>query len=106
MARIWDLLGLRLADLDDRERQSIRGRYEGGMRISFIRAGSPAARHGMRIGDILVGLDNFQTLGSDNLRYILGDDRVQQMAQLSFQIVRAGSPQPLQGNMDLRGARR
>lgn len=106
LTRTWDLLGLRLNAMDERDRQQIRGRYEGGMKVGSVRTGSAAARHGIRAGDILVGLDNYQTLGPENLRYILSDERLQAMTQLSFQIVRSGAPQPLQGSMDLRVARR
>ncbi len=106
VSKAWDLLGLRLAELDERDRSQIRGRYEGGMKITSVRSGSLAARHGMKSGDVLVGLDGYQTLGPDNLRFILSDERIVGMTAVSFQLVRTGLSQPLQGSLDFRAARR
>ncbi|MEZ6040150.1 MAG: trypsin-like peptidase domain-containing protein [Planctomycetaceae bacterium] len=106
VARAWEMFGIRLEALDDKDMRSVQGRYKGGMKISNVRQGGPAARHGLRNGDILVGLDDYETLGPANLRYILSEDRIRTMNSISFLIVRAGSVPPLTGAIDLRGVQR
>jgi serine protease Do len=104
--RVWELLGMRLTAVSDSDLVQLRGRYNGGMKISSVRRDSLAAIHGVRAGDILVGLDGFETLSADNIRYIMSDDRVQKMTSLPFLIVRPGSAVPLQGRIDLSSLRR
>lgn len=95
------LLGLTLARTGGDDAKLIRRPYKGGMRVQDVRANSPAARFGIRPGDVLVGLDGFETLSTSSLRYILRPARLRNLTTMSFQILRAGSP-PLQGTMDLR----
>ncbi len=106
LERTWELLGLRLAELDPSDMQQVRGRYNGGMKIISVRNGSMAARYGMRTGDILVGLDEYETLGVNSLRFILGEERLKTLNTMKFLIVRAGTVPPLAGNMDLKAVRR
>ena len=106
LAKVWEMFGARLESLDEREQQAVRGRYKGGMKITNVRSGGLASRHGLRTGDILVGLDDYETLGPANLRFILGEERLKSLNTLSFLIVRAGSVPPLTGTMDLRSIRR
>jgi hypothetical protein len=72
--------GLRLENLSETERHEIASkefpgarkpvRYNGGLRIVSVRAGSVASRF-VNDGDILLGLDGFETLGPTNISYIL-----------------------------------
>ena len=101
--QVSELFGLTLSPASSQDLQLLRGRYKGGMKVRQVRSGSPAARYGIRSGDVLVGLDGFQTLGTENLRYILRSERVQNLTTMSFQIIRRGSP-PLAGTMDVRAA--
>ncbi len=61
--------------------------------------GSKAERHGIRKGDLLLGLDRFETLNDRNLTYILQDSRLAKMKKLEFQIFRDGKA--LEGQIDL-----
>jgi serine protease Do len=103
LARVTELFGMDLSATDARDVRLIQGRYKGGMKILQVRSGSPASRFGIRAGDILVGLDGFETLGPANLRYILRGERLKSLTTMSFQILREGSP-ALAGTMDLRQA--
>lgn len=85
-----DLLGLQLRDLTVQERRSIGNRYRGGLTVVDVIAGSPSAVHGIRKGDILLGLDGFETLNDRNLTFILQDGRLKKLNSLSFQIFRRG----------------
>lgn len=102
--KAWHELGIRVASLSDRERRQLPSRYNGGMKILFVRSGSRGARFGLRNGDILVGLDGYETLGEANLKFVLGSERLKDMSQLSFQIVRNGN-RALMGKIDLSAPR-
>jgi len=105
----WELLGLQLQTLTESEKLEITGRtypgargnvkYNGGLRIVKVREGSPAARF-IREGDVLLGLDGFETLGSVNLSYILKAERIQKTNSMKCQIYRKGST-PVEGTISL-----
>jgi serine protease Do len=109
MKRAWELLGLRLEMLTDLEKREVSGRaypgpkgpvrYNGGLRVAAVRPNSVASGF-IRDGDILLGLDGFETLGAANLDYILGDARIRTMSSLKCQIYRKGS-NPLEGTLAL-----
>ncbi|MFO0979410.1 MAG: trypsin-like peptidase domain-containing protein [Planctomycetaceae bacterium] len=109
ITRTWDILGVKLAPLSDTEKVEITGRtypgakgpvrYNGGLRVVSVRPNSVAARI-LKEGDILLGLDGFETLGSNNLSYILGDNRIRQAKSMKCQYYRRGS-NPLEGTLQL-----
>lgn len=109
MNRAWELLGLRLEMLTEPEKREVSGRaypgpkgpvrYNGGLRVAAVRPNSVASRF-IRDGDILLGLDGFETLGAANLNYILADTRIRTMSSLKCQIYRRGS-NPLEGTLSL-----
>ena len=109
LTRAWDLLGLRLESLSEAEKQEVTSRsyagakgsvkYNGGLRIVGVKSGSVASRF-IREGDILLGLDGFETLGPVNLSYILKADRLQKTTSMKCQIYRKGST-PLEGTLSL-----
>ena len=105
--RAWALLGLRLESLSDVEKQEVtsrtypgaRGpvRYNGGLRIVEVKSDSVAAKF-VKEGDVLLGLDGFETLGPVNLNYILKQDRIQKATSMKCQIYRKGG-NPLEGTL-------
>lgn len=107
--RAWEILGLKLEPLTDVEKQEITGRtypgargpvqYHGGLRVVSVRPGSVASRI-LKEGDILLGLDGYETLGAPNLTYILGENRIRQMTAMKCQYYRRGS-NPLEGTLQL-----
>jgi hypothetical protein len=44
-------------------------RYRGGLKITELHSGGPAERAGLRVGDILVGVDRWETMSLDNLHF-------------------------------------
>ncbi len=109
MNRAWDLLGLRLENLNEVDRAEIAGkaypgarkpvRYNGGLRVVSVRSGSVASRF-VNEGDILLGLDGFETLGPTNISYILRDARISNSAPMKCQILRKGG-NPVEGTLTL-----
>ena len=99
--QIWQRFAVRVGRLSDRERRLLPSRYNGGMKILFVQSGGPGARHHLRNGDILVGLDGYETLADQNLAFVLQDSRLKNKDSISFQIVRNGD-QPLVGTISLK----
>jgi serine protease Do len=86
--RAWQLLGLRLTPAPVQTVQSLSTRYRGGMRVTAVRPSSPAAREGIRSGDILVGLHKWETTSLDNVAYILESEEFVQSQPAKFYILR------------------
>ena len=105
-SRVNSLLGMSLQDLTPRDRHLLDRharsdmKINGGMKIVAVRTGSPADRHGIYSGDILLGLDEFETLNDGNLEFILQDSRLRPLNSLSFHIFRE-SRGALVGSIDL-----
>ena len=99
-AKAERLLGLTLTTMTPQERRVIGNRYHGGMTVAHVAKQSKAARHGIRKGDVLLGLDGFETLSDRNLTFILQDSRLRKLKTLSFQIFRTGEG-ALVGHMKL-----
>lgn len=94
-------LGLQLNSISTQQKRMLGKRYNGGLQVVSVKAGSRADRHGIRKGDILLGLDGFETLNDRNLNFILQDNRLRKLKSLSFQIFRQGQG-ALVGHMDLQ----
>ncbi len=109
MATAWEMLGLRLSSLSEAETQEVTGktypglkgnvRYNGGLRVVEVRENGAAAKF-IKEGDVLLGLDGFETLGPANLKYILKLDRIQKMTVMKCQIYRKGI-NPIEGTIAL-----
>ena len=48
-------------------RRTFHSRYRGGLTIKEVRKGSPAAKQGMRAGDVLVGMHIWETVSLENV---------------------------------------
>ncbi|MDP6059904.1 MAG: polysaccharide biosynthesis/export family protein, partial [Pirellulaceae bacterium] len=84
VAVIWETIGIR-AEPTDFDAGS---RYRGGLKILEVRPESPAAKEGMRLGDVLVGLDKWETLESKNLVFALDQLKENHSDQLKFYLLR------------------
>ena len=62
--------------------------YSGGLRVTEVRANSPAAKEGFREGDILVGMHRWETASMNDIAYILGSSEFQNSQPAKFFIVR------------------
>ena len=91
---VWDRYGLRLEPLEvaapnHDAAQSLQP-YRGGLKITAVRPGSPAAQVGMRRDDVLVGLHVWETLSLKDVAYVFEHSALDDMNQLKFYIVRDG----------------
>lgn len=116
-SKVWDLLGMRVETLSPGDLKLVTGRmwpggrgpvrYNGGLKVTEVRAGSPAATL-LRKSDILLGLDGYETTSLENLAAIL--DRVdfpgepksqaQSHRRLKCQYLPSGM-NPLEGSLQL-----
>lgn len=96
-AKARRLFGISLANLNQRDRGSLSGRFNGGMKVVSVANGSLAEKYGIHVGDILLGLYGFETLNDHSLAYILQEGRLQNVKEVKFQVFRAN--QSLVGHM-------
>jgi serine protease Do len=85
---VWDVLGLRLEQVQSKNLQQVRTHYRGGLAVTDVRPDSPAASQGIRRGDILVGMHVWETITLDNVTFILGRPDFGQLDPLKFYILR------------------
>lgn len=84
----WNLLGLRLGAISSAQKRYLQPRYRGGLKVLAVRPDSPAARNGIREGDVLVGLHQWETISAENISYILNHNELKSFSPLKFYIVR------------------
>jgi serine protease Do len=97
----WDTLGVKLALMNGGEFRQLNSRYRGGLKVLAVREDSPAARQGIRPGDVLVGMHIWETVSFDNLNYILNRDDFIDLQPIKFYIVRGQDT--LFGHMRIAG---
>src|SRR5262249_35702027 len=67
----WQTLGVRLVKVSEAEVQRRQPRYRGGLRVEEVRPDSPASRHGIQQGGVLVDLHSYYTVKKEDVGYIL-----------------------------------
>lgn len=86
----WDVFGIRLTPTASGTFRRISTRYRGGLKVIGVRPESPAARQGIRYGDILVGMHKWETVSMDNVAFILESDIVRASEPVKFYVLRGG----------------
>lgn len=87
--RSWKILGLKLDKASPTLLEPFRNRYRGGMKVVEVRPDSPASRHGIVRGDVLVGLHVWETIKPEDINYVLNQTKlVSGEEPLKFYIVR------------------
>ena len=85
---VWRKLGIRLASVDGETVSRVNRQLHGGLEVVAVEPDGTAARAGIRRGDILVGLHQWETLTVDNVAYVLSHPDLASFNPLSFHIVR------------------
>jgi serine protease Do len=99
---IWEMIGLDARPIAARQFQHHpRTRYRGGLLVQDVRPESPAAKQGIRRGDILVGMHIWETVSLDNLTYILNRADLANLEPLKFYLLRENEPQTLYGFLQI-----
>lgn len=85
----WEILGLDLKPLPPAEfRRQFQTRYEGGLLVTAVRPGSPAAEQGIRRGDVLVGMHIWSTLSVENVLWVMKRPDFASLNPIKFFILR------------------
>jgi serine protease Do len=84
----WARLGLRMEPVTQQEVPELANNYNGGLRVNAVREDSPAARNGIKVGDILVGMLEWETASLADLDYILAHIDPQGRTSIPFYVVR------------------
>lgn len=85
---VWNLLGLKLKPIPSKQFQQYRSRYRGGLTVLEVRPDGPAAKQGIRRGDVLVGMHVWETISLNDVSYVLNRDDFSDLDPLKFYILR------------------
>jgi len=86
---VWKLFGLELKVIPAKQfREVYQTRYRGGLAVTEVRPGSPAANRGIRRGDVLVGMHVWETVSLDNVSYIVNRPDFSSLSPIKFFILR------------------
>jgi serine protease Do len=94
---VWTKLGLQLVPTAADEVTRVNRQLHGGLEVIHVHDEGVAAKAGIKKGDILVGLHQWETLTLDNVTYVLNHPERSTFNPLSFYILRSG--QVRKGNL-------
>jgi serine protease Do len=89
----WAVFGLQVTPAP--QQQLSRTKYRGGLSIVDVRPGSPAAQQGLQPGDILVGINIWETISKENLDYIVNRKDLAALQPFKFRVISANQNKPL-----------
>jgi serine protease Do len=84
----WDVLGMKLSPISPEDFNRYQSRYRGGLTVTAVRPDGPAAKQGIRRGDVLVGMHVWETITLENVAYILGRADFAALEPVKFYILR------------------
>jgi serine protease Do len=84
----WELLGLKLAPIAPGQFQQFQSRYHGGLSVVAVRPDSPAAKKGIRRGDVLVGMHIWETTKLSEVDYVLNRSDFADLQPIKFYLLR------------------
>lgn len=85
---LWRRLGVRIVAVDAAAVAKANPQLRGGVLIQDVQAEGMASRAGIQRGDILVGLDQYETLNTDNVTWVLSQVDAGALGVLKFFVVR------------------
>ncbi len=88
--QVWRKLGVRLQPVGAATVGRNHPQLNGGLTIAEVRAESPAARAGLKLGDVLVGLHQWEMLSLENVVYVLNHPDRTSFSPVRFYILRGG----------------
>ena len=97
---VWNSLGMELQPVSSNVVRDAHPQYSGGLKVARVRDGGPAAKRGIKNGDILVGMHDWETVSLDNVKYILTQADLEPNEPVKFYIVRGN--QTLWGHIPIQ----
>lgn len=87
---VWQKLGIQLSPVNGEAVTRVNNQLHGGLEVTNINANGLAAKAGIRKGDILVGLHNWETVSIENVNYVLNHPDLTTFHPIPFFVVRSG----------------
>ncbi len=87
---VWQKLGMQLAPVAPDQVTRFNSELRGGLEVTAVNANSAAGRAGIKKGDILVGLHQYETIAVENVTYVLNLPEVNNTSPVPFYILRGG----------------
>jgi serine protease Do len=95
---VWRLLGLKTTPVSTDYVASVSSKLRGGLYVSAVSPGSPAAQAAIQKGDILVGMNvgsrHWETIRADNILYVLRQPETTQTQTALLYVIRKNGIQP------------
>lgn len=85
---VWEQLGVRVVVVAANAVAGTGEDYQGGLRITEIRASSPAAKQRLQVGDIIVGVMEWQTASMADLQWIISSPTFRSAPSAKYYVVR------------------
>jgi len=85
---VWEQIGIRVVPVPANAVSGTGEDYQGGLRITEIRAGSPAAKQRLMVGDVIVGVMEWQTVTMADLQWILASPAFRASPSSKYYVVR------------------
>jgi serine protease Do len=87
---VWTKLGVHLNPVAQEAVAKVNRQLNGGLEVTEVNGDGLAAKAGIKKGDILVGLHQWETLSMDNVSYVLNHPELSTFNPLPFYILRGG----------------
>lgn len=87
---VWTRLGVKFKQASTRQVSTVNKQLNGGLEVVDVRGDSTAAKAGIKPGDILIGLHQWETVTLENVIFVLSHRDLATFQPLSFYLVRAG----------------
>jgi serine protease Do len=87
-AAVWNTFGLKLSEEPKSTFLRRNTRYRGGLRVDEVRPESPAARQNIVPGDVLVGMQGWETASAQDIQYIVSLPNLDQIGKVKFYLLR------------------
>lgn len=88
--QVWQKLGLKVAAVGPKLVSTVERQLRGGLWLSEVSIGSLADLAGLRKGDILIGMHQWETLNIDNVIFILNHRDVATFNPITIHVIRDG----------------
>jgi serine protease Do len=88
--QLWQKLGIQFTPVAGEPVTRANPQLHGGLEVTNVNTNGLAAKAGLKKGDILVGLHNWETVSVDNVNYVLNHPDLATFHPVPFFIVRAG----------------
>jgi serine protease Do len=87
---VWEKLGVKFSPVAAEQVSRANRQLHGGLEVTTLSADGLAAKAGIRKGDVLVGLHQWETVSVDNVAFVLTHPDLASFNPLSFYVVRGG----------------